>query len=133
MSSSQSPTRNRVAAMAAVAFATGRMGATTARGPRYGVALSALFHGLVFATAFLTFQRNFNTPEETHVVPVDLVTLADKTNVTAMAPPEPQKVIDKPPPVLEAPPEPQLEQVEPAPLPPVPKFDIAKEKPVEKP
>jgi hypothetical protein len=121
--------------VASVAFATGRAGATTARGPRYGVALSALFHGLIFATAFLTFQRNFNTPEESHVVPVDLVTIADKTNVAAQAPPvpEPQKVIDRPPPVLEAPPEPQLQQIEPAPLPPIPKFDIAKEKPADKP
>ena len=71
MSSSRNPTRKTVTE---VAFATGRAGATTARGPRYGVALSALFHGLIFATAFLTFQRNFNTPEESHVVPVDLVT-----------------------------------------------------------
>ena len=99
-SSNPSPTRSRVAS---VAFATGRAGATTARGPRFGVALSALFHGLVFAAAFITLQRNFTTPEESQVVPVDLVTIADKTNVAAQAPPvpEPEKVIDKPPPVSE--------------------------------
>jgi hypothetical protein len=123
--------------MAAVAFATGHMSATTARGPRFGVALSALFHGLIFAAAFLTFQRSFNTPEDTHVVPVDLVTIADQTNVAAQAPPAPEpEKIDRPPPALEAPPVPQMQEVEPAPEPDIPKFDIAKEekpKPVEKP
>jgi hypothetical protein len=112
------------------------MSATTARGPRYGVALSAVFHGLIFAAAFLTFQRNFNAPEESHVVPVDLVTIADQTNVAAQAPPAPEpEKIDRPPPVLEQPPEPQMQEVEPAPEPEMPKFDIAKEKlkPVEKP
>jgi hypothetical protein len=110
------------------------MNATTARGPRFGVALSAVFHGLIFAAAFLTFQRNFKAPEETHVVPVDLVTIADQTNVAAQAPPEPQKM-DTPPPALEPPPEPKLQEVEPAPEPPIPQFDVEKEKPkpVEKP
>ena len=116
-----------------MAFTTGHAGATTARGPRYGVALSALFHGLIFATAFLTFQRNFTAPEDTHVVPVDLVTIADKTDIAAQAPPVPEKVIDRPPPVLEPPPVPQMQEVEPAPEPEMPKFDIAKEKPADKP
>ncbi|HTC83074.1 MAG TPA: hypothetical protein VK683_01915, partial [Rhizomicrobium sp.] len=116
-----------------MAFSTGHAGATTARGPRYGVALSALFHGLIFATAFLTFQRNFTAPEDTHVVPVDLVTIADKTDIAAQAPPVPEKVIDRPPPVLEPPPIPQMQEVEPAPEPEMPKFDIAKEKPADKP
>ena len=131
MSSSQSPTRK-----AAFAFATGRAGATTARGPRYGVALSAIFHVLIFAAAFLTFSRNLSTPEETHVVPVDLVTIAEKTNVAAQAPPTPEpEKMDRPQPVLEAPPEPQMQEVEPAPQPDMPKFDVAKEKPkpVDKP
>jgi hypothetical protein len=112
------------------------MRATTARGPRFGVALSAVFHGLIFAAAFLTFQRSFNTPEDSHVVPVDLVTIADQTNVAAQAPPAPEpEKIDRPPPALEQPPEPQMQEVEPAPELEMPKFDIAKEKPkpVEKP
>jgi hypothetical protein len=132
MSSSQSPTRNKVAAQTAMR----RLRPTTARGPRYGVVASALFHGLILAAALFTFHRNFETPEDSHVVPVDLVTIADQTNVAAQAPPapEPQK-LDVPPPVLEAPPEPQMQEVEPAPEPPVPKFDIQKEKPppVDKP
>ena len=113
-----------------------RMRPTTARGPRYGVALSALFHGLIFAAALFTFHRNFETPEDSHVVPVDLVTIADQTNVTAQAPPAPEpEKMDRPQPVLEAPPEPQMQEVEPAPVPPMPQFDIAKEKPkpVDKP
>jgi len=103
---------------------------TTARGPRYGVVGSVLFHGLILAAMIFTFHRNFSAPEETHVVPVDLVTIADKTNVTAEAPklPEPQKM-DMPPPALEPPPEPQIQEPEPAPEPDIPKFDIAKEKP----
>lgn len=128
MSSNRSPTRNRVTE---VAFATGRTGVSTARGPRSGVALSAVFHGLVFAAAFLTFQRNFTAPEDTHIVPVDLVTIADKTDIAAQAPPapEPEKVIDKPPPALEPPPLPEMIEVAPAPEVEMPKFDIAKEKP----
>jgi hypothetical protein len=130
MSSSQNPARNKPAPLR-------RARPTTARGPRYGIALSALFHGLIFATALITFHRNFTTPEESHVVPVDLVTIADKTNVAAQAPPTPPvpEKMDTPPPVVEAPPEPQMQEVEPAPVPPMPKFDIAKDKPppVDKP
>ena len=99
-----------------------------------GVGGSVLFHALIVAAILFTFNRSFTTPEESHVVPVDLVTIAAKTDIAAQAPPVPeQKVIDRPPPVLEAPPEPQLQNIEPAPLPPVPKFDVAKEKPVDKP
>ena len=82
MSSSQSPTRNKVAAQAALR----RQRPTTARGPRFGVVGSVLFHGLIFAAALFTFHRNFETPEDSHVVPVDLVTIADKTDVAAQAP-----------------------------------------------
>jgi len=110
---------------------------TTATGPRYGVVGSILFHGLIVAAALVSFSRNLTTPEDTHVVPVDLVTIADKTNVQAQAPtpqPEPEK-LDIPVPAREAPPEPEMQDVEPAPEPPVPQFDIQKEKkpPVEKP
>src|SRR3954471_15425828 len=121
MSSNQSQTRNKVAAQTAIR----RMRPTTARGPRFGVVGSLLFHALIVAALLFTFQRNFTAPEETHVVPVDLVTIADQTNVAAQAPapPEPQKM-DPPPPVLEPPPEPQMQEVEPAPEPPIPKFEV---------
>jgi hypothetical protein len=130
MSLSQSPTRNKV-------VFGGRMRSTVDEAWPVGAVGSFLFHALIVAAVLFTFQRNFATPEESHVVPVDLVTIAAKTDVAAQAPPapEPQKVIDRPPPVLEAPPVPQLQDVEPAPLPPMPKFDVAKEKPkpVDKP
>jgi hypothetical protein len=132
MSSSQSPTRNKVAAAAAQR----RARPTTARGPRYGVVGSVLFHGMIIAAALFTFHRNFETPEDSHVVPVDLVTIADQTNVTAQAPPAPApEKMDMPQPTIEAPPEPQMQDVEPAPEPPVPQFDVQKEKPppVDKP
>lgn len=100
------------------------------------MALSALFHGLILTMLLFTFHRSFDTPEDSHVVPVDLVTIADQTNVAAQAPPapEPQKM-DTPPPALEPPLEPQLQEVEPAPVPPMPQFKVAKEKPkpVDKP
>ena len=102
-------------------------------GPRYGVVGSVLFHGLIFAAALFTFHRNFETPEESHVVPVDLVTIADKTNVAAQAPPTPPvpEKMDIPPSPPTPPPEPELQDVEPAPVPPVPDFKVAKEKPVD--
>jgi len=114
-----------------------RMRPTTARDFFYeGLAGAILFHALIVAALLFSFQRNFTAPQETHIVPVDLVTIADQTNVAAQAPtpPEPQKM-DTPPPALEPPPEPQMQEVEPAPEPPIPKFDVEKEKPkpVEKP
>jgi hypothetical protein len=106
---------------------------TTEQGPRYGVVVSVLFHGLIFAAALFTVHQNFATPEDSHVVPVDLVTIANQTNVTAQAPPTPPvpEKIDIPPSPPTPPPEPELQEVEPAPVPPLPKFDIAKEKPPE--
>ena len=121
MSQSQSPTR---------AKAQRRPGPTTAGGPRYGVVGSLAFHGLIFAAALFTFHANFKAPEESHVVPVDLVTIADKTDVAAQAPPkppEPEKM-DMPQSQQVAPLEPHLETLEPAPVPPIPKFKVEKEK-----
>lgn len=129
---SPSPTRARSAAVAATYH---RALPTTEAGPRYGVLVSAAFHILIFAAAMFTLSRNFDTPQDSNVVPVDLVTIADVTNVAAQAPPQPEmEKIEIPQPALEAPPEPQMQEVEPAPEPPVPQFDIKKEvKPVEKP
>ncbi len=129
---SSSPTRAKAAAVYR------RSQPTTQQGPRYGVLVSAAFHVLVFAAALLTFQRNFDTPEDSNVVPVDLVTIADVTNVAAQAPPAPEPEIEKmdiPVPANEPPPEPVMQAVEPAPEPPMPQFEIQKvvKKPVEKP
>jgi outer membrane biosynthesis protein TonB len=117
-----------------------RLHPTTQGNSPYGVFGSLLFHGLIVAAMLFGFTRDFSTPQESHVVPVDLVTIADETNVAAQAPPAPEpEKMDMPQPVVEAPPEPQMEAVEPAPEPPIPKFDIKKpeppkpDKPVEKP
>lgn len=111
---------------------------TTARDFTYeGLAGAILFHGLIVAAMFFGFHRNFKATEETHVVPVDLVTIADQTNVQAMAPkpvaqPEPEKM-DIPVPDRVAPPEPDLAEVAPAPDAEMPKFDVAKDKPKDQP
>src|SRR3954465_5511835 len=128
--SNQSPTRNKVAAVSLGR----RIRATTEQQLPLGIAGSVLLHALIVAAALLTFQRSFNTPEDSHVVPVDLVTIADKTDVAAQAP-EPEKMDRPQPPAPEPPPEPQMQEVEPSPEPPIPQFDVAKEKPipVEKP
>lgn len=129
MSQSPSPTRAKAPAIPAR-----RAEPTTADGPRLGVVGSLLFHGLIVAAALITFNRNLTTPQDTHVVPVDLVTIAEQTNVQAMAPkpqeapPQPDKM-DIPVPPREAPPEPDMQDVEPAPQPDMPKFDVAKDKP----
>lgn len=127
MSSNQSPTRSKVAAQAPMR----RRPPTTAREPGYGILISLLFHGAIVAATIITFQRNFATPEESNIVPVDLVTIASQTNVTAQAPPAPPtpEKMDIPPPA--PPPEPDMQDVEPAPEPPIPDFKVAKEKPVE--
>jgi hypothetical protein len=106
---------------------------TTARDPGYGILISLVFHGMILFATYITFQRNFATPEENTVVPVDLVTIASQTNVTAEAPPTPPTPdkIDIPPSPPTPPPEPDMQDVEPAPEPPIPDYKIAKEKPVE--
>jgi outer membrane biosynthesis protein TonB len=110
---------------------------TTAQGPRYGVVGSIAFHMLIAAATLFSF-RDFHAPAETHMVPVDLITIARNTDVAAQAPPappappEPEK-LDIPTPPVEPPPEPQM--AEPAPVPDVqmPDFDVAKPKPEPKP
>ena len=86
MSQSQSQTRTRGAT------AKGRPPRpTTARGPRSGLVISLALHvGLIGAT-YLTWHRMLEPVEESHAVPVDLVTIAQQTNVAAQAPP-PEKI-----------------------------------------
>src|SRR5690606_33220968 len=71
-------------------------------------------------------------------VPVELVTIADATNVAAQAPPEPDPDpdlpdIDIPTPVLEPPPEPEMVEAEAAPDAELPDFDVAKPEPKPEP
>lgn len=110
---------------------------TTARGPRAGLALSFLLHVGLVAVTYFTWARMLDIAPESHPIPVDLITVTEKTNVAAMAPKPPPTLpkIEIPKPTLEPPPLPQFENVEPAPEPPMPQFKIApqKTKPAPKP
>ncbi len=121
MSQSPSPTRSNLVR---------RARPTTARASEFGVVGSVVFHGLILAATWLTLSHNFKTVQESHIVPVDLVTLADTTNVAAQSPPPPpQEKMEMPQPQQVQPLEPQLQTAEPAPVPPVPKFKVEEDKP----
>ena len=102
---------------------------TTARGPRAGLVVSLLLHAALVGATYFTWARMLDTSPESHAVPVDLITVTDKTNVAAMAPPPPPTPpkVEVPQPTLEAPPPPQLQDVEPAPDPPMPQIKIKPE------
>ena len=96
--------------------------------------MSLLLHAALIGATYFTWSRMLDASPESHSVPVDLITITEKTNVAAMAPPPPPTPpkIEAPQPTAEAPPLPQFQQVEPAPEPPLPKFKIKPEK-VEEP
>lgn len=92
-----------------------RRPATTERGTPYGIPASLVLHGLAVAGLVFAF-RSVVPPGEMNMVPVDLITIAEETNVAAAAPPEPQQENFERPPLepMAAPPEPQI--AEPAPI-----------------
>jgi outer membrane biosynthesis protein TonB len=113
-----------------------------------GIVGSLLLHGLVVVASLFTWQHKLDISKETPpVVPVELVTLADKTNIRAMvkkpeepAKPEPapeikpQEEFDTPAPVEAKAPAPIEVPPEPAPVEkPKPKVEPkpAEEKPVK--
>ena len=100
---------------------------TTARRSGAGLMLSLTFHAGLVAATYMTWNRIVDVTEQSHAVPVELVTIAEQTNIAAQAPPEPEKIDIPEPPPVEAPPLPQFEAVEPAPVPPVPKVAIKPE------
>jgi hypothetical protein len=68
--------------------------------PRLGFIVSVLLHLGVVAVMFVSFSRKLDIPEQmTPIVPVDLVTLSDQTNIAPQAPPQ-----------QEAPPETPMQQ-----------------------
>jgi outer membrane biosynthesis protein TonB len=74
-------------------------------------------HGLIAAAALLTWQHHLEiTDQATPVVPVDLVTIAEKTNIAPSAPPQP-KIETKVTPPAEVP--------VPKPAPAPPKSEVA--------
>lgn len=114
--------------------------ATAARvAPRLGLFGSLAFHAAIIVAALVTWTHKLDIADlSTPIVPVDLVTFADKTNIAPMTteapkpqeeppqpPPTPTPVPPTPPPVAEAAPSP-LEKAMPMqrPTPPKDKFDI---------
>jgi hypothetical protein len=103
-----------------------------------GLAGSALLHALIIASAFFTWQHTLKISDESPpVVPVELVTIAEKTNIKATVKPppkiEPQE--DKfatPPPVEAKPPPPLPKPEEPAPE-PAPREPVVKPEPKPEP
>jgi len=95
-----------------------RSSATAERvAPRLGLVVSVLLHAALVAAMFVTFTRRIDLGENAlPVVPVDLVTVADQTNIAPVAAPEPPK-----------PSEPQMMEPVPQEL-QAPQFDIAPEK-----
>jgi hypothetical protein len=89
--------------------------------------ISVALHAGLIAGTYMTWRNVIAPPEESHSVPVDLVTVAQETNVMAQAPPPPDKIVP-PAPTVEQPPLPEFSEVEPAPEPPVPQFKIKPEK-----
>jgi outer membrane biosynthesis protein TonB len=105
-----------------------------------GLIAAVLLHVLIIGATLFSFAHKLDiTAEEAPVVPVDLVTLSQKTNLRAMvkvqpkappkedvqpAPPTPQPLVTPPPPPQvkpdipdQAPSEPTIPKPEPAPLP----------------
>lgn len=85
--------------------------------------LSLVLHLSLFASAFIYFPRAASEHGESVIVPVELVTLADVTNIRAARPdpvPEPEpEVTQRPQPVAPQPePEPRVSEPEPILLPP---------------
>src|SRR5215472_1070111 len=97
---------------------------TTARSPRVGLLGALLLHGLIAAAALFTFQHHLEiTDQSAPVVPVDLVTIAAKTNIAPTAPPAPKvEPKETPPPVdvpvPKPPPAPPKAELAPQPLKP---------------
>ena len=82
--------------------------------PRLGVFASVLLHLALIASIFVSFSKKLDIPTDSlPVVPVDLVTVGEQTNIAPMVAPEPA-----------APPKPEM--LEPAPQPDMqaPKFEI---------
>jgi hypothetical protein len=92
---------------------------TTARGPRVGILVAVLLHGAVIAATLFTFQHKLDIADESPpVVPVDLVTIGEKTNIAPTVERLPPKPVEQPAPTPPAPtPPPTPPQAEAAPEP----------------
>jgi outer membrane biosynthesis protein TonB len=138
MSPSRIDKRSR---LSAATFAGGR------RGPA-GLIVSLLMHGAIVAALFITFSHKLEiVQEQSPIVPVDVVTIADKTNVRAAvkvhpkAKPVEEKPVEapQPKPQPQPPPPPEPAKAEPMfqhiqkveePPPPPPEPDLMKPEPL---
>jgi hypothetical protein len=99
---------------------------TTATGPRLSVAGSLALHAAIIAATLLTWHHSLDMPsDQTPSIPVDLITIAQKTNIApARIPTPPKEEIVPPQPNLVAAPTPPAIQP--------PKFEVAPDtKPVK--
>lgn len=99
---------------------------------RRSVIASGILHVAVIAATSMAWPMSFNLPDETPpAVPVELVTVADVTDVAPAAPdppkPAPEPVQQPPPPPEPAPPPPEAELAPEPDRPPVPKKAPEKE------
>ena len=105
-----------------------RQRATADGEPVLGLAMSVVLHAAIACAALFAFRNTFDVAPETHAVPVDLVTVTDRTNVAAQAPPppKPEKIVipDTP---AEPPPVPDFQDTEPSPDIEMPKFKVRPE------
>lgn len=90
----------------------------------FGFAASLLLHGAIVAGTLFTFSHRLEIADQSPpVVPVDLVSIAPKTNVRATVRPQPH---------IAPTPTPPVPKVMPTPTPPQPQPQPAEEKPQEK-
>lgn len=83
-----------------------------------GLAGSLVLHGAIVVATLFTFSHTLEIADQSPpVVPIDLVTIAQKTNIRAAARPAPHVAPTPAPPVPKAMPAPTPPQVEPAPAP----------------
>ncbi|HEY5348025.1 MAG TPA: hypothetical protein VIJ72_07525, partial [Rhizomicrobium sp.] len=103
---------------------------STTRGPRFGVFGSLLLHGGILAAALFVWNRSLDlTSDKSSIVPVDLVTIAQKTDIAPMQVTPPVKI---PPPQEMPPPPVNLATAPPAPEVKPPQFEVAPDaKPVK--
>ncbi len=104
---------------------------TTARQPVIGLPASLVLHGLAIASILFVFNSSFAPPQESHAVPVELVTLAKETNVAAAAPPPEEQPVRRDLEPMTPPPMPEI-RAEPAPDIKPPRIEIQKEKPADR-
>lgn len=122
-----SPSRSTIGSRISLAS-----GAGASRSP-VGLVVAVLLHAAVIMATYVTFEHRLDIAEESPpVVPVDLVTLAAKTNIMATVKPErhiaPEPIVQPQPEPLhfEAP---KVAEAEPAPRADVPPKPVAKPQP----